>query len=399
MIYITILIVLFFFGIAVWLVGHAQIETLETKAFWQILSDAGVFLSASTIIHLVYFYFVKKDEKKETQELKNQFFSETKKAIECVIHGIHKWGFVRFHDKMSFSDLFNQLQEGDDLYWLDTYFPHILTSAEAIKDAITRKANIKMLIMDPGSGAVRWRAQEIKNMYTEKQFREGLDAFIEFIDSQKKQYPSSIDYRKYRDLPGIPFYIIKKSDHTIKAYSSFYMSKPSADIVHIEWSSGTENGGLASIFIDHFLKKWDRWAKPDLPMINGEWKYEMSAEDIQDWSGNGNCHISQKGRTLNFTGSRITMNGQKISPVRWWSNWSEICNTDDIVRFDYVIESKINEEVYPSFCKLKITEKSETAENVIANKMEGNYFLLKNNSTEDVASQSRYGSIVFTRVK
>ena len=51
--YITILIVLFFFGIAVWLVGHAQIETLETKAFWQILSDAGVFLSASTIIHLV----------------------------------------------------------------------------------------------------------------------------------------------------------------------------------------------------------------------------------------------------------------------------------------------------------------------------------------------------------
>lgn len=423
--YILVMAVTFLLGIALYFLSHAQIdkswqaalegiddktilekirhydESKEKAWIWSIVSEFGIFISASVAVHLLYFFFIKREELQSIHNLKAQFRDETAKAIEAVVHGIHCWGLVAFRDKMDFSALFEELGEGDELLWLDTYCPHIYSASVAIQNALSRGARIKFLFMDPGNEAIHWRAQEIADRYyaNEENLRSDVKRFLQFLDtySQAPNEGGSLEYRTYIDLPGSPIYIVrKKKDNIIKVYSSFYLNTPSVDFVHLEWTNSAEEGGLAQAFLAYFDEKWARSEATGWPNLDGKWRYRLQAEDVESWEGSGVCMISQIGRDLNFKGERTTINGAEISPIPWASVWAGICGTDGLIRLDYTISSSLFKGDYPAYCRLGISEQQS---NRYVLKMQGWYFLLEDNNPGDPSAQSRYGSIVFERLE
>lgn len=423
--YIVVMLITFLLGIALYFLSHAQIdkswqtalegiddkiilekikhydEAKESAWVWSIVSEFGIFISASVAVHLLYFFFIKREELQSIHSLKAQFRDETAKAIEAVVHGIHKWGLVAFRDKMDFSALFDELAEDDEMLWLDTYCPHIYSASVSIQNALSRGARIKFLFMDPGNEAVHWRAQEIADRYyaNEENFRSDVKRFLQFLDtySQASNGGGSLVYRTYIDLPGTPIYILrKKKDGAVKVYTSFYLNTPSADFVHIEWTNSAEESGLAKAFLTYFDEKWERCANSGFPNLEGKWSYRMQAEDIKNWEGSGICTVAQVGRTLIFKGDITAISGAEISPIPWASVWARICEPDGFIRIDYTISSSLSKGDYPAFCRLEIAEKQNNM-NVL--RMQGWYFLLENNNPNDPSAQSRYGSILFERLE
>lgn len=404
--YYIIMAFLFLSGVAIYLFAHFYMGKLSQPAVHEIdeivllraMSEIGIFISASVFVHLLYFLFIKKEEIKSIQDLKIQFRDETRIAMESVVHGINKWGLVRFHDKINYSNLFEQLQDGDELLWLDTYCPHIHGSSSSIKQALQRGAKIKMLVIDPGNEAVRWRAQEIADPYyaKEENFRNDVRRFIQFIESQKLPDRQSLQYRTYGDLPGQPLYIIIKNNGSLKVYSSFYIGVASADLVHIEWTSGAEDGGLAKYYCEYFRRKWERWEQSEIPTLEGIWRYSMNADDAETgWYGGGTCEILQVGQYLAIRGNRTSINNREIPPIPWRTQWAEFCPNDGMVRFDYTISSQISKKEYPAFGRLAVVDKNNRLETM---KMEGRYYLLEKNNPDDPSAQTRSGTITFERL-
>jgi mannose-6-phosphate isomerase-like protein (cupin superfamily) len=182
-------------------------------------------------------------------------------VMERSIAGSKQWGLVKFHHRMNFERLIRELQPGDELLWLDTYCPSYPEFVDEIRSALERGVNLRVLVLDKDSANATFRANEILSRgYRAEKFKVELQSFSEEIVEAIRE-ESDVPLKgtgavvTYNDLPCIPMYLIVRKNQLYRGYSSFFLSKPSAFFVHLEWAP--TNDGLLACMYEYFEHKWN----------------------------------------------------------------------------------------------------------------------------------------------
>jgi hypothetical protein len=76
---------------------------------------------------------------------------EVTDKLDRLLEGRERYGLVRFHNRMDFAALFEELEMGDKLFWLDTYCPGYQGFTDNLQEALQRGVHIQMLVIDPCS--------------------------------------------------------------------------------------------------------------------------------------------------------------------------------------------------------------------------------------------------------
>ena len=181
-------------------------------------------------------------------------------VMETFVSGSKATGLVRFHQRLDFSELFENLGPDDELLWLDTYFPGNAEFMGKIRPALENGASIKMLIIDPRCKNAFRRADEIKERET---FAQDVDVFVRRVSAIRcnaKQSGARKDeccqILTYDDLPCMPMYIVTHKGVPVRGYSGFFLAQPSAFFVHLEWTFVI--GGVLENMHEYFQQKWER---------------------------------------------------------------------------------------------------------------------------------------------
>jgi hypothetical protein len=399
-------------------------EYEDQEKIWNIFEEIGWFVSASILVHLLYHFSIRVDEVRVIMTTATQVKTEVDQAIETaiaqvnsdalkkatdeyeekakqVINSIFKssteWGFSKIHDKVSYSEIFNNLKEGDELLLLDTYCPHINVAIPELKKAIAGGATIKMLIIDPFSEITNYRSEEIyRNALQHERFRTGVKEFIDELEScisDEGGNKKNLQILTYSDLPCIPFYLHLSNGMPINAIQGFYLNSSSGNFMHIEWNHTSK--GMTNYLNEYFQYKWQKWSRIKSINLAGKWNYCTYREGDKEKNRNeGYCYIEQFGNKLKFEGYRewVWKDGEK-SQLRyhmpWESDWALICE-DGIIRGDYNINTQVPPITkLPGYIKLKI-EKNEDGE---ISCLRGKFDILE--STNDVVCNIPSGSILF----
>lgn len=179
---------------------------------------------------------------------------------------------------MNFSKLFDDLQKGDELWWLDTYAPSHKSWITHLREAIQRGARINMLVLDPNCQVTDYRADEIGDFYTRDAFKPELEIFLRDLlkcVQIKSQEGGSLEIRIYSDLPCVPIYLICRQSKPFFGYTSFFLSSPTGvEFPHLKWKPG--DNALLNHFYIYVQKKWDK--NKDNTLLS-ESLYETSAPE------------------------------------------------------------------------------------------------------------------------
>jgi hypothetical protein len=169
---------------------------------------------------------------------------------------------VHMKPQLDFSTLFTELQDGQTLYWLDTFCPDFDHWLPDVKKAVKKGARIRMLVLDPDSDIARHRAKELEASFGEENFLRELKRFNKAVLQCQEECTSyragSMVVRVFKDLPGAPSYVIcDERDEPIYGYSALFLVNPSNKDRHFYWSS--QHSELKS----HFRYFQDKWQKND----------------------------------------------------------------------------------------------------------------------------------------
>lgn len=243
-------VIFFLIGASLVVVSFVIAEPWKT-----ILSGVGGFLILSVLMPYVYEVTLKaRDDEKRTGELRRILDEK----IDQSLGGSFRRGLVSFDEEINFTKLFNGLNKGDVLWWLDTYAPDHKRFMEHLQEALNRGVELNFMVLDPSSDNCRHRAAEIAGgIYNYQVFSTELRRFWEDVKSCKPPEDSGGDVNMclYSDLPCIPIYLVCRGDEPIYAYTSFYLRKPTGyRFPHIRW----EKGEMLSYFYDYIKFKWDR---------------------------------------------------------------------------------------------------------------------------------------------
>ena len=217
----------------------------------------GAYLTISIVVSLFHRSFLKPSEdearKSELEVLLNERINE-------ILGNSGKYGFSGFLPGMDYEGLFKKLEKGDTLWWLDTYCPgHELWENE-LRRALSRGANMRMLVLSAHSPYAVDRANEIGGTYTPERFKNELKSFIEALDIIKKeteQQPGKLEILEYTDRPGLPIYLVARNDTPIYAYSSLFLGKPTGvSFPHMKWT-GAE-WSVITLLKEYIEAKWER---------------------------------------------------------------------------------------------------------------------------------------------
>lgn len=177
-------------------------------------------------------------------------------------------GLIAVHtdcDADWFCGLFNQLEPGQELLWLDTYCPHWNELQIAIGHALERGACARMLVIDPQCESARHRARELEASGWgdyESKFVPECNVFTSVMRGIEKRtgLPGRFRLRIYHDLPSIPMYLIVQDGQPVKGYSSFFLTQATGfNFFHFEWTA--PNAYILQHMLRYFELKWERQAE------------------------------------------------------------------------------------------------------------------------------------------
>jgi hypothetical protein len=149
-------------------------------------------------------------------------------------------GFVKFHLRMDYKKLFGELKAGDTLLWFDTYHPNPLEFLDELNQAVDRGACLRMLILNPDSVLVKYRARELqkhnKASFDLSSVRQDIIAFRTSVEEAFARNPTSNSKALYYDsLPGSPIYIVVRNKVPIRVFTGYYFLEPSILSIHLQW--------------------------------------------------------------------------------------------------------------------------------------------------------------------
>jgi hypothetical protein len=226
---------IFFFGIICLLVSR---QLREYELFSLILDLLGGFLVVAIPIEILREVFFEEANTASFVAQVSQIFDD---KIDAELVQARKIGLDSIESSLSFKKIFDDLQPGDTLWWLDTFAPAHRSWIEHVTRAIQRGVSVNMLILDPKSPLCAMRAMELAPDFTLETFLAELSLFIADFNnlSKQKNLIGHLNICLYDDLLGAPIYLVTKNAKPIYAYSSMYLSKPTGvDFPHFRWNEG-----------------------------------------------------------------------------------------------------------------------------------------------------------------
>jgi hypothetical protein len=223
-----------------------------------IAETAGDFLLASGAASLLYRMIFDPLQRASDRAQIIKVFND---SLDTLAHGILPSGLRAVNQEMDFASLFDSLEKGDELWWLDTYAPSHKQWLARLRKALERGALIRMLILDPDSPLGTMRATEIGKFFTPARFHEELVAFLDDMNNCSKDAPAhAMEVRIYNDLLGCPIYLVKRKGEAKLAYSSLYLNVATGfGFPHLLWEQGVQS--FLPNFVAYLDAKWSQ-AKP-----------------------------------------------------------------------------------------------------------------------------------------
>ena len=248
-------VVLLLAGICVYLISIP----VGTGVARVVLQSVGGFLIGTVVVSYAYELFMREEVEQRTVGLMDDVLSQ---RIDAIFPGANRFGFFGFAHAASRS-VFDELEEGDELLWLDTYSPDVHLYRDALHRAVKRGARLRMLAIQPGCATLSMRAEEISTPgFDPSTFDERAQDFLEVLEGWEDQLQGAagkLEIRTYNDLPGVPMYLHLKADRVLAGVTGFFLSEPSFDQVHIKWKVAP--GGVLEDLRTHFERKWQRGAE------------------------------------------------------------------------------------------------------------------------------------------
>jgi hypothetical protein len=244
---------LFLFLIAYYLQGQFP----QAAAWWEALKTLAIAIFPAIVVALVdHFHTIGEVSDRMAMLV-------AKEVTDNLVPGRELYGFVRFINEMPFTALFEALQAGDELLWLDTYGPNYREFLGEIEPAIIRGVHIRMLVIDPDCDNAHFRAEEIYPIhgYPPPIFCQEVKSFVSIMIETAQRASSNSATRgsfqicSYQDLPCMPMYIILRNGRLLKGYTSMFLTKPTGiNFVHLEWKP--RDGGLLEEMKNYYDQKW-----------------------------------------------------------------------------------------------------------------------------------------------
>lgn len=238
----------------------------HSSAYIKSAAHVALFLGVSIAAHFLYHVLQQDNQFKaiakaiNATERKIVAITESKATILTgVVEASERLGLAGMKEKLDYRELLDSLRAGDELLWLDTFAQSYLSFMGQLRPALEKGATIRMLVIDPDSENTRHRSAEIgDNMFDDPQaFSILVSGFIDTVKRvacQAKNTKGSIEVRTYRDLPCIPFYIVRREGISLRGYSSFFFHRPTDSYFHLRWRYA--EGGFLSEASDYFERKW-----------------------------------------------------------------------------------------------------------------------------------------------
>lgn len=231
--------------------------TDDNEPWKTVFALLGAYLTISIVANLFHRWFLKPSED-ETRKQELEILLDER--INAILGNSVKYGFSGFLPEMNYKAMFDALENGDVLWWVDTYCPAHQLWESNIRNAISRGAEIKMLVLSANTDYAIDRANEIGGTYTPERFKKELKNFkeaLEIIQKASETESGSLEITEYTDRPGMPVYLVAKKDGSILGYSSFYVGKPTgAGFPHMRWT--TAEGGFVNELLEYVKAKWER---------------------------------------------------------------------------------------------------------------------------------------------
>jgi len=227
----------------------------------EILREAGFVIIGTVLVSFVYEYVLRRHHDE----------SLLKFITNSLVTNGPKYGLVSIVERLDFGALFDRLERGDTLLWLDTYCPDAPNYQEHLLSAIQRGATVHMLAIRPKSEAAKWRANEIKKKfgYSFPRFAEEasnqIEKLKEVLEGSTSEVSQRVKLRLYDDLPCIPMYIHLRGNRPDVAFTSYFLGNPTFSEPHLKWTVTTD-GFLRKLY-DYFLAKWEAHSDNEVELI------------------------------------------------------------------------------------------------------------------------------------
>ncbi|MDG1818383.1 MAG: hypothetical protein P8H31_00975 [Porticoccaceae bacterium] len=218
----------------------------------------GAYLTISVVVNILHKWilqpYVDLTQKKEIEGLISD-------KIDNLIENSRKYGFDGLVDQIDFQAIFDDLNENDTLWWLDTFSPGHTAWEDNIKQALKRGANINMLVLSPNADhLIKCRADEIGGQYTPERFKSEIERFIEYMEHivfESSGEKGNLEIRLYDDLLAVPMYIVSTGNKARFAYSSFYLNSATAiNFPHLKWKESGE--AVIEMLFEYIQFKWNK---------------------------------------------------------------------------------------------------------------------------------------------
>jgi hypothetical protein len=257
----SLLVVVCMMGAGVWILALA--DDLPPR-YGKVASHFGSFLLISSTSALIYRVLFRP----KLQEMQNRRIMDLfQKELDRLVPKVFTFGLKNIESRMKYSDLFDSLQSGDELWWLDTYAPGYQSWRANLRSALARGARVKMLVLEPGCRSAKLRANEIAPDLRPDAFHSDLKQFHDdMIARARASQNRAIDVRIYNDLIGCPIYLIERNGRAVNAFSSLYLNPASFDFPHFEWEESTQRQILDGL--QKYVKY--KWIKARSPLEGGD---------------------------------------------------------------------------------------------------------------------------------
>ncbi len=251
-----LMIIIFLVGFILIFISDAYVNSEPWRTLLNIL---GGFMSISVAASYLYEITIKRiDDLKRRRELAEV----VKECTNQTISNSHSYGFVGFNNKLDFKNLFDRLDNNDELLWLDTYAPGHQHWISNMENALLNGAYIKMFVINWQCDNTMHRADELPERYSRNTVKREVEIFYNEMVAlaSKPSIMGKLEVKLYKDLPGIPMYIVVQNTVPQYAYTSYFLTQATGiNFPHLKWEY-TQSGMINHLY-DHFMAKWKNNSK------------------------------------------------------------------------------------------------------------------------------------------
>lgn len=263
-----VMTILFLFGAIMTIIASGDVAP---GIFARLLQTAGSALMVSIPGYLIYRIIHSLSTEEKQRALLERLSREHRDAVRDhvdnllpVVRDKRIFGLDRIIPSMDFNALFDDLETGDELYWLDTYAPPFLQFQNSIEDALRRGAILNFLVISGHSSLLEMRAIELGTLFDPKKFANQVAEFVDMLhlcQQHTKTCLGKLRIAFYDDLLGSPMYVVIKGGKAIYCYSSMYLSRPTGVKLfpHFRWTPGEpEDRSFLHFHKEYILAKWEK---------------------------------------------------------------------------------------------------------------------------------------------